>query len=86
MFPRLPVGLLALLSSLCAGVAAEPASLSFADCFNEPDSLPQKLEVTNVYAQVLFNETMGRYLNLVVTGNTPQELFGVIGNSSSLGE
>jgi len=86
MFPRLPVGLLVLLASLCAGVAAEPASLSFADCFNEPASLPQKLDVTNVYAQVLFNEEMGRYLNLVVMGNSPQELVGIIGNSSSLGE
>lgn len=73
------------LLSLLGVVLADPASLPFQDCFNEPGSLGQKFNVNTVYAQVLQNADLGDYLNLTVLGTSPQDILGRVNNSTSLG-
>ncbi|KAF8806230.1 hypothetical protein BYT27DRAFT_7141837 [Phlegmacium glaucopus] len=76
----LPLSLL----SLLAVVLADPASIPFQDCFDEPDSISQKFNVNTVYAQVLQNADLGNYLNLTVLGTSPQDILGRVNTSTSL--
>ena len=77
----LPLSLLCLLGA----ALANPASIPFQDCFNQPNSLNQKFNVNTIYAQVLQNEDLGNYLNLTVLGTSPQEIQGLVNTSTSLG-
>ena len=60
-------------------VLASPATLPFTDCFT--GNISQKLSVSTVYAQVV-----GDNLNVVVLGQTPQEIDGFTNSSKSLGK
>ncbi|KAF9057834.1 hypothetical protein BJ165DRAFT_1423835 [Panaeolus papilionaceus] len=81
---QLPSTLLLLLISLLPStVLADPANLPFTDCFDEPESIDQKLNVTTVYGQVLQNQEWGSYLNLTVLGTSPKDIVGVVANQSS---
>lgn len=84
MVHRLLLCFLALFASLLTLVAADAVAVPFTDCFDEPDSLPQKLAVDTVFAQVLRNDNLGRYLNLTVLGTTPKDIVGMLNTSSSL--
>ena len=75
----LPVSLLCLLDI----ALADPASIPFQDCFNQPDALGVKFNVSTVYAQVLQNADLGNYLNLTVFGTSPQPILGL--ENTSLG-
>ncbi|KAJ7682056.1 hypothetical protein DFH06DRAFT_286322 [Mycena polygramma] len=74
--------LLALALLLAVPAIADPASLSFEDCFSGNDTM--KLTVDQVYGQVLTSAQLGTYLNLTVIGSTGQEIFGFTDSSSSL--
>ncbi|KAF9534607.1 hypothetical protein CPB83DRAFT_901584 [Crepidotus variabilis] len=77
--------LISLAFSLCVGsVFGNPASLAFQDCFDDPTSESQRLQVDNVYAQVLQNNQMGHYLNLTVLGSSPRDILGLSNTSTSL--
>lgn len=83
----LPSSLLALLVLLLPTIiTADPLSIPFDDCFDEPDSEAQKFTVDAVYAQILRNDAWGNYLNLTVLGTSPQPIMGVTNDSTSLGE
>jgi hypothetical protein len=86
LFSRLPPTITAALLCLLLAlpVFADPASLSFVDCFSGNASA--KLAVSDVYGQVLDSAELGRYLNLTVIGTSPQDIFGFTNLSSSLGE
>ncbi|KAF8165713.1 hypothetical protein B0H34DRAFT_690241 [Crassisporium funariophilum] len=84
MRTSLPSTLLYLLVALLPAVAADPASIPFTDCFDEPESIDQKLNVNTVYAQVLQNADLGRYLNLTVIGTSPRDILGLANTSTSL--
>lgn len=76
--------LISLVFSLCIGfVVANPASLTFQDCFDDTENENQRLQVDSVYAQVLQDDLNSHYLNLTVFGSSPNEIVG-ISNSSSL--
>lgn len=77
MWTLLPLSLLCLLDV----ALADPASIQFQDCFNQPDSLDQKFNVSTVYAQVLQNADLGSYLNLTVFGTSPQRILGLMNTS-----
>ena len=77
MWTLLPLSLLCLLDV----ALADPASIPFQDCFNQPDSLGQKFNVSTVYAQVLQNEDLGNYLNLTVFGTSPKPILGLVNTS-----
>ncbi|KAJ7461987.1 hypothetical protein FB451DRAFT_1562577 [Mycena latifolia] len=72
----------ALILSLVLPVLADPASLSFDDCFS--GNVSTKLTVDEVYGQVLTSEQLGTYLNLTVIGSSAQEVLGFTNSSSSL--
>ena len=77
MWTLLPLSLLCLLDV----ALADPASIPFQDCFNDPSSLDQKFNVSTVYAQVLQNADLGNYLNLTVFGTSPQQILGLVNTS-----
>lgn len=86
MRASLPSSLLYLLVLLIPCTLADPATIPFQDCFDEPESVGQKFDVNTVYAQVLHNDEWGKYLNLTVVGTSPQEILGLANGSSSLCE
>jgi hypothetical protein len=86
MRPPLPLALVSLLTLILPKASADPASIPFSDCFDEPESVGQKLDVDTVYAQVLQNEEWGRYLNLTVVGTSRQDILGMSNTSTSLCE
>ena len=57
-------------------VVAEPATLSFADCFS--GEAAHKVQVSTVYGQQLSN----RYLNFTIIGNTPIEIVSASNNTA----
>jgi hypothetical protein len=77
MWTLLPLSLLCLLDI----ALADPAPIQFQDCFNQPDSLGNKFNVSTVYAQVLQNADLGNYLNLTVFGTSPQQISGLVNTS-----
>jgi hypothetical protein len=77
MWSLLPLSLLCLLDV----AFADPAEIPFEDCFNQPNSLAQKFNVSTVYAQVLQNADFGNYLNLTVFGTSPQPIMGLFNTS-----
>ena len=79
MWMLLPLSLVCLLDV----TLADPVSIPFQDCFNQPNSLDQKFNVSTVYAQVLQNGDLGNYLNLTVFGTSPQPILGL--ENTSLG-
>lgn len=64
--------LLTLFLSLSNLVVAQPANLQFSDCFSGNDSL--KLQISDVYAQLLHGDPQGAHLNFTLIGQTPQEI------------
>ena len=79
MWTLLPLSLLCLLDV----ALADPVSIPFQDCFDQPGSLGQKFNVSTVYAQVLQNADLGNFLNLTVFGTSPQPILGL--ENTSLG-
>ncbi|KAH6914675.1 membrane protein [Coprinopsis sp. MPI-PUGE-AT-0042] len=73
-----------LLSQRTSLVRADPAVVPFQDCFDEPDNVQNKLQVSTVYAQVLEDADEVHYLNLTVIGTSPSEIVGVTNTSNSL--
>ncbi|KAJ7055094.1 hypothetical protein C8F01DRAFT_1030621 [Mycena amicta] len=84
LFGCLPPSMAAALISLLLALPAfaDPATLSFDDCFSGNSSM--KLTVNQVYGQVLNSAELGAYLNLTVIGNSPQDISGFTDSSSSL--
>lgn len=72
-----------LLFAIVNHVLADPASLSFNDCFSNPNA-SQKMTITNVYAQVLQDVQASMYLNLTVIGNNAAQILPS-SNSTDLG-
>ncbi|KAJ2915023.1 hypothetical protein MD484_g5360, partial [Candolleomyces efflorescens] len=56
----------------------------FSDCFDAPNNLQNKFNVSTVYAQVLSDEQHGTVLNLTVFGNSPSQIIGLTNDSGSL--
>ncbi|KAF5393120.1 hypothetical protein D9757_001130 [Collybiopsis confluens] len=66
-------------------VNADPATLSFSDCFvASGNNTAQKLSVSAVYGQVLQDELTEPYLNLTVLGTTPEVIQNSANGSSEL--
>ncbi|KIK53282.1 hypothetical protein GYMLUDRAFT_179150 [Collybiopsis luxurians FD-317 M1] len=66
-------------------VNADPATLSFSDCFTpNGTNTTQKLSVSTVYGQVLHDGSSEPYLNLTVLGTTPAEIQNSVNNSGEL--
>ncbi|KAH9482301.1 hypothetical protein JR316_0004399 [Psilocybe cubensis] len=81
----LPPVLLYITFVLIPSVIADPISIPIQDCFDDSQSSSsQKFDVNTVYGQVLQNEEFGRYLNLTVIGNSPQDIVGSTNRSGSL--
>jgi hypothetical protein len=57
------------------GTLAQPAPLQFSDCFSGSNT-DQKLNVSNVYAQLIPEASGKARLNLTVLGETPQTILG----------
>lgn len=70
------------LFSLLFHVLADPVSLPFTDCSDSRTDQSQKLQVDQLYGQVLHN-VQGYYLNFTVFGTSPFDITGVV--NSSLG-
>lgn len=77
---RLPFLIFALLFS---GISAQIAIPRSSDCFTGNASL--KLDVSTIYAQITTSEALGRHLNLVLLGQSPQVIQGTSNGSSDLG-
>ncbi len=75
--------LFSLLTPLFSGISAQIAIPRSSDCFSGNESL--KLNVSTVYAQVSTSESLGRHLNLVLLGQSPQIIQGTANGSSDLG-
>lgn len=76
---RLLFPLFALLFSQISAQIAIPYT---SDCFTGNDSL--KLNVTTVYAQIATSKSLGRHLSLVVLGQSPQVIQGMVNGSTDL--
>lgn len=75
-----------ILFAFFASVFGNPANLSFTDCFDSSANISQKITVSNVYAQVLHNDVLNNYLDLVILAESPQEIVGRTDPSLNLGE
>ncbi|KAF9559668.1 hypothetical protein CPC08DRAFT_666253 [Agrocybe pediades] len=85
MRAQLPYSVISLLLLLLPSTTADPLSIPFDDCFDEPNFEQQKFNVHTVYAQVSHNEEFGKYLNLTVLGTSPQDIVGLpVANGTSL--
>ncbi|KAH9071688.1 hypothetical protein EDB83DRAFT_268205 [Lactarius deliciosus] len=73
---------LPLFSLLFSEISAQVAIPRSSDCFTGNASL--KLDVSTVYAQVTTSESLGRHLNLVLLGQSPQIIQGTANGSSDL--
>lgn len=72
---------------LAPNVYADPATLSFSDCFvPKGNNTAQKLSVSTVYGQILQDELPMSYLNLTVLGTTPAEIQNAANGSGELCE
>ena len=78
------LGALLLLGLTSCLVTAQPATLRFNDCFSGDPAA--KLNVSNVYAQLLHTDQNESILNLTVFGRTGQEILGSSNQSNSLGQ
>lgn len=67
-------------------VLADPATLAVDDCFDKAGNHSTKLNVSNVYAEVVHDDSLGTYLNLVIIGNSPQDIIGFSNDSTNLGQ
>ncbi|KAH9173446.1 hypothetical protein EDB89DRAFT_2113969 [Lactarius sanguifluus] len=72
-----------LFSLLFSEISAQVAIPRSSDCFTGDASL--KLDVSTVYAQVTTSESLGKHLNLVLLGQSPQIIQGTANGSSDLG-
>jgi hypothetical protein len=77
------LGTLLLLGLASCLVTAQPATLQFNDCFSGDPAV--RLNVSNVYAQLLHADQHESFLNLTVFGKTSEEIIGLSNSSSSLG-
>lgn len=82
--PSLLTLILTLLLRCATPVYADPATVPFTDCFDNEANQTQKLNISTVYAQVLENNDLGKYLNLTMLGQSPQQILGVTNASRSL--
>lgn len=67
-------------------VLSDPAVARFTECFDDDGNATQRLQISTVFAQVLENQSLGKYLNLTLLGHSPQEILGFTNTSGSLGE
>lgn len=75
------------LAFFALNVYADPATLSFDDCFvPSGNNTAQKLTVTKVYGQILQDELSNDYLNLTVLGTTPAVIQNAVVGSGELCE
>jgi hypothetical protein len=72
-----------LFAFLFSEISAQIAIPRSSDCFTGNVSL--KLDVSTIYAQVITSESLGRQLNLVLLGESPQVIQGTANGSSDLG-
>ncbi|EPQ58976.1 hypothetical protein GLOTRDRAFT_135976 [Gloeophyllum trabeum ATCC 11539] len=70
------------LTTLFYGSYAQPATVPFHDCFSGNHDV--KLNVSTVYAQLLQNDSLGKYLNVTVLGESPQNISGRADGSNNL--
>lgn len=77
---RLPLFLIHLL--LLDLVVAQPARLPFTDCFS--GNADQKLEVSDVYAQILDHPSPDMSMKLALFGSVSQEIVGSENSSQRL--
>ncbi|TFK46886.1 hypothetical protein OE88DRAFT_1666659 [Heliocybe sulcata] len=80
MLPYTPLAFL--FSVLVSLVTAEVATVPFHDCFSGDPSV--KLNVSTVYAQILHNDSLGKYLNITVLGQSGQNISGRAEGSNNL--
>ncbi|KAG6844527.1 hypothetical protein H0H87_006183 [Tephrocybe sp. NHM501043] len=73
-----------LLLLLLPRALADPAVAHFTDCFDEDSNQAQKFDISTVFAQVLENDGLGKYLNLTVLGSSSQPILGFTNTSTSL--
>lgn len=64
--------LLALFLVFSDFVVAQPANIQYSDCFSGNDSL--KLQISDVYAQLVPGGPLGTHLNFTLIGQTPQPI------------
>ena len=83
MFAKRLLFLLFLFSFLFSEISAQIAIPRSSDCFTGNASL--KLDVSTVYAQVTTSESLGKHLNLVLLGQSPQVIQGTANGSTDLG-
>lgn len=62
--------------------SAEPIEVQFDDCFS--GSASDKLNITNVYAQVVTTEALGNHLNFTVIGEAGEQIAGAETGSGQL--
>jgi hypothetical protein len=73
------------LAFLALNVHADPATLSFDDCFvPSGNNTAQQLSVSTVYGQIVQDELPLSYLNLTVLGTTPAEIQNSANGSGEL--
>jgi hypothetical protein len=77
------LGALLLLGLTSCLVTAQPATLQFNDCFSGDPAA--KLNVSHVYAQLLYADQNESLLNITVFGKTGQEILGQSTSTTSLG-
>ena len=81
--PSLFLFFFSLFAFLFTNVVAQVATPIFSDCFSGNDSL--KLNISTVYAQITTSPSLGRHLNVVLLGESPQPIEGTANTSSDLG-
>ncbi|KDQ64151.1 hypothetical protein JAAARDRAFT_166156 [Jaapia argillacea MUCL 33604] len=74
--------LLSLLLLWPTQIRCQPATLQFDDCFTGQQD--QKLNISTIYGQVLESESMGRYLNFTILGDSPANISGYASDSNNL--
>ncbi|KZT29427.1 hypothetical protein NEOLEDRAFT_1238857 [Neolentinus lepideus HHB14362 ss-1] len=82
MFPFTSLASIFVLSLLFSLVSAEVATVPFHDCFT--GNVSAKLNVSMVYAQILHNDSLGKYLNITVLGESAQNISGRADGSNNL--
>lgn len=73
--------------SLVGSARAQPATLSFQDCFQAADgNVSEHMIISTVYGQIVGDDTAGRRLNITILGESPTEILGLSNTSTDLGE
>ncbi|KAJ7584349.1 hypothetical protein C8J56DRAFT_1005041 [Mycena floridula] len=65
-------------------VLADPATLSFNDCFDSTANVSQKMSISSVYAQIQEDAQNDMILRLSVLGNSPTNIVGFAPDSTRL--